>query len=184
MRQQEEWKPNLVENWIRTLHLVQFVVHAFAWPFRLLWTVPGSIGRRAYGLDCLAGLIFAYPCFGQWVTDPVEGRLFMRLWAGLWWYLVFNAVMSHLLNRRWGIHSREIGARRWVPGGTWPIVALIVAAYFFLRPEMNGLGTFLTYIPACYLASNWLVELKQGHAVVGVTDAEIEACEFQRRLGG
>lgn len=182
MKQQEEWKPDLVKDWINVLHIAQFVVHAAGWPFRLLWTVPGSIGRRAYGLDCLAGLIFAYPAFGQSVTDPADGRLFMRLWAGLWWYLVIHAVMSHLLNRRWGIHSREIGAKRWVPGGTWPIVALIFVAYFFLRPSASGLGNFLTYSPACYLASNWLVDLKQDHAVVGVTDAEIEGREFQRRL--
>ena len=128
--------------------------------------------------------MFAYPACGQWITDRTDGRIFMRLWQALWCLLIFQVVMSHLLNRKNGIHSRHVGARQWLPGRNWPVVALAVAAYFFIMPAMSGLGTFLFVSPACYIASNLIVELRMRHPLTDVSDAQIAGRYFQRRIGG
>lgn len=176
---------SLVEDWLKTLWLLQFVIHALAWPFRLIWVRPGCIGRRAYGWDFLAGLLIGFPAYCQWPSSPQDVRLSLRAWHGLYYLAVVQVLASWLLNRRnrhGPIHSREIGTKAILPGGVWSLISVAVLANFCLRPSFNGIGTFLTYSPLAYLLSNWFVELRMRHPVTEVDDAEIAGRDFQRRV--
>lgn len=175
--------PDLIGDWIKLLHFAQIVVHACATPFRLLWTVPGTLGRWSFGRDALIGLMFAYPLMCQKVSSRLDGILCMRLWALLWWLLVIHAVAAFLLNRRNRVHRHEHVGRTWLGHFYAPCIVLI-ACYLFLKPHMSGLGNLFTWSSLAYLASNRIVDARMNHAAAGARDAEIEGRDFANRMGG
>lgn len=133
--------PDLIGDSIKLFHFGQMVIHAFAWPFRLLCTRPGTLGRFVYGRDALIGLMFGVPIMMQKPSSRLDWMICKRLWFGLWWLLVIHAVASWLSNRRNRPHRHEILGKPWL-GHFWVPCLVDSLHYFFLRPYLSGQGRF------------------------------------------
>lgn len=110
MQQQDGMKRDLVQDMKTGGNLLIFLVWAWALTHRALWSVPGTVGFRTFGVAALVGMVLPWGLLLFWGQNVQGGEyLIWYWWLLLAAYAIHRMATSYRLTRGAKIHSYFIG---------------------------------------------------------------------------